>query len=103
MCAFSVIKRAVVAAVAAFCLPRLAPSSVAPVIPGTPGPLPTNVMATNVIHFQSTNYFVSEDAIQALITVVRDGPLTNADFVSIDYTMIDGTALSGVHYFKSSG
>ncbi len=58
---------------------------------------------TNVIHFASTNYVVSEDSILALITVVREGVLTNDDIISIDYTMIDGTALSGIHYFKSSG
>lgn len=63
----------------------------------------TNFTATNIIHFQLTNYFVSEDQIQALITVVREGPLTNADVVSVDYAMTDGTALSGTHYFKSSG
>src|SRR3954466_5275943 len=53
----------------------------------TGGLPPTTFTATNVIQFQSTNYFVQEDGIQALVTIIRTGPLTNADFVSIDYTM----------------
>lgn len=56
---------------------------------------------TNTIRFAQTNYFASEDGIQALITVLREGSLTNADFVSIDYNMLDGTAISGTHYYRT--
>lgn len=74
----------------------LTPSSSAQIIQ-------TNFTATNVIHFKLTNYFAAENSIQALISVVRDGTLTNGDTVSVDYTMIDGTAVSGVDYYKTTG
>src|ERR1044071_339909 len=74
----------------------LAPSSSAQIIQ-------TNFTATNTIHFKLTNYFAAENSIQALITVVRDGSLTNNDIVSVDYTMVDGSAVSGVDYYKTSG
>src|SRR4051812_42776748 len=73
-----------------------APSGSAQIVPPT-------FTATNIIHFQLANYFVSEDSLQATITVVRDGPLTNLDFVSIDYATIDGTAITGVHYYRQNG
>jgi uncharacterized delta-60 repeat protein len=72
------------------------------IIPGPGGTGTTNYTATNTFRFQLTNYFAQEDSIQALITVVREGSLTNADLVRIEYTMIDGTAISGTHYFKQS-
>src|SRR6185295_16725279 len=77
------------------CLNFLSPSSY--------GQVTTNYTATNIIHFQSANYFASEDSLQAVITVVRDGAITNFDFVSIDFTMLDGTAITGVHYYRQSG
>src|SRR5436305_11391538 len=78
------------------CLQFFAPSGSAQIVPPT-------FTATNTIHFQQANYFASEDSLQALITVVRDGPITNFDSVTVDFTTIDGTALTGVHYYKQSG
>src|SRR4051812_20034485 len=61
----------------------------------------TNFTSTNIIHFEKATYFASEDSLFARIGVLRDGPLTN--FVSVEYTMIDGTAVTGVHYYRTSG
>src|SRR3954471_19408081 len=78
------------------CLRFLSPSSSAQIIQ-------TNFGSTNIIHFQSANYFASEDSLFATITLVRDGPLTNFDFVTVDFSMIDGTAITGVHYYRQNG
>lgn len=70
-------------------------------IPGFPIPNPTATFtATNTIRFLQANYFAQEDSPFARIIVLREGVLTNADFISIEYSMADGTAQSGVHYFR---
>src|SRR5262249_31752487 len=105
MCASSFVKRFLAAAIVAAGIYGFvsAPQAQNIIIPGGGGNANTNFTATNIIHFASTNYFVDETGIQALITVVRDGPTTNGDFVTIDFTMLDGTAISGIHYYKQSG
>ncbi len=101
MCAFSFLKRFFAAALLAVGIYSLAPAARAQIIIPGGGPTVTYT-ATNYLHFLSTNYFVAENGLQALITVVRDGPNTN-DFVTVDYTMTDGTAISGIHYYRQSG
>ncbi len=103
MCAFSFLKRLLLTAMVAAGIYTLAPSAQGQIFIPPGGGGTTNYTATNIIHFQSTNYFTTEDGIQALITVVRDGPNTNADFVSVEYNMLDGTAVSGINYYKQTG
>jgi len=63
----------------------------------------TNFTGTNIIRFAATNFIASEDSIEAVITVLRVGVLTNSDLVSVEFSMVDGTALSGTHYYKVTG
>ena len=53
------------------------------------------------VQFLSANFNVQESAGNALITVRRVGGLTNG--VSVDYTTLDGTAVSPTHYASNSG
>lgn len=64
---------------------------------------PGTQIVTNFIRFTQTNYFANENSIQTFISIERVGPIVAEGFVTVDYTMLDGTAISGTHYFRSSG
>jgi uncharacterized delta-60 repeat protein/uncharacterized repeat protein (TIGR01451 family) len=53
------------------------------------------------VRFSSANYSVSEGGVQALITVLRAGVMTNT--FAVHYSTSDGTATSGLKYIAVSG
>jgi Tol biopolymer transport system component len=53
------------------------------------------------IHFSTWQYDAGESSGQAVITVVRDGPLDSA--ASVNYSVQDGTAKAGIDFQGASG
>lgn len=53
------------------------------------------------LRFSSANYTVTENGVEAIISVLRSGVLTNT--VATSYATSDGTAVSGQDYFSVSG
>jgi hypothetical protein len=70
---------------------------------GTPNGAVLTIVATGppVIQFSAANYRVHEHVGRGTVTAIRFGDAS--DLVTVDYATSDGTAISGVDYFGTSG
>ena len=60
-----------------------------------------NNFSPGELSFAATNYVANQAGVDAIVTVIRTNGFTG--FVSVDYAVLDGTALGGVDYAPTRG